>query len=522
MSDEKEKPEKKAEGEKAEKKAEGEKAEKKAEGEKSDKKAEGEKSEKKAAEPEKKSSLASNALFLVLFVATLGLGYWGGQKIQEWRAPKVDLNTGDRYKVELRGDEPQMGPDDALVTIIEFSDFQCPYCAKAAGPLKEVKDKFGDDVRVIFKHYPLPGHSKAIPAAKISYAAHKQGHFLTFHDALFEGKGDIDAETLSSMIESNDLDAEKFAKDMESEAAQKSIDSDHIAGGKVGVNGTPSFIVNGHSYSGALGYQAWRQIVQAELDQAREVEASGVDRGDVYDELMKNAQEVRGGGKAVGGKPSERKARERRPGEPHPDKSYRVPTGNDRPQLGPDDALVTIVEFADFHCPFCARAASSIKTVQKKYDKDVRLVFRQRPLSMHPHARDAARAALAAHRQGKFWEMHDLLYEKQPKDLEGFKKLAKRLELDEDQFVADFEDESGELEEWIKLDETVATHFGSGGTPAFFINGRFISGAQPYNVFDDLVKEELAKARALMVKESLPREQVYDRVLELAEPEVTD
>ncbi len=462
--------------------------------------------------PAKGGFLANNLIFAVLFIATLAGGFWIGKQIQYYRTD-AKLETGERFRVALRGDEPQMGPDDALVTIVMFSDFECPYCSKASGPIVEAVKLYGDDARLIFKHYPLPGHPNALPAAKVAWAAHQQGKFWEMHDWLYSTHGKID--DLPAQLEKLGLDAEQFGKDMASPKAGKAVDDDHFAGGRVGVSGTPSFLVNGHVYSGARDTNTWRKIIDHELADARQLVSSGVARDEVYATLMKDASATRGGGNGAGGAPTAR----RRPGEPDPMKSYRVPAGEGRPQIGPDDALVTIVEFADFHCPFCAKAADTIKTVQADFSSDVRLVFRQRPLDMHPQARDAAKAALAAHRQGKFWEMHDQLYAnaKTARSREQFEAIAGELGLDLAKFQADMDDPA--IEEMIKVDEAVASRFGSNGTPAFFINGRFVSGARSVAEFSALVEEELGKAKA-RVEAGTPRAGVYAAVLKDALPKI--
>lgn len=490
---------------------------------KSEENAAEEKADEKAATPavateEKKKSLFGSAKFILAFIATLGLGYFAGQQIQKWRRPPVELQTGDRYKVELRGDEPQIGPDDALVTIVEYSDFQCPFCARAAPELKEAVDKFDGDVRLVFKHYPLPGHAKALPAAYVAWAAHQQGKFWEMHDRLFDSKADI--TDLPNWTKELELDGVTLGNDMESPEAKKQVDDDHLSGGKVGIGGTPSFVVNGHMYSGAKSTSDWEDIIEAEMATAKQLVDDGTPRAEVYAKLMENAKETRGGGgDGVGGAPSDRPQAKRRAGEPNPAKHYRIPAGEGRPQIGPDDALVTIVEFADFHCPYCGKVAETVKKVQADNADDVRLVFRQRPLSIHKKARPAAKAALAAHKQGKFWEMHDALFKKRAGDLEKFKEIAEELGLDVAQFEADFEDAS--LDEMIKQDEQLAGSFGSRGTPAFFINGRFISGAQPYGAFDALVKEELEKAKA-RVEGGVARGEYYATLMSEAETKVTD
>jgi protein-disulfide isomerase len=196
-----------------------------------------------------------------------------------------------------------------------------------------------------------------------------------------------------------------------------------------------------------------------------------------------------------------------------------VPAGEDRPQLGPDDALVTIVEFADFHCPYCGKVAETVKQVQADHPDDVRIIFRQRPLAMHPKARPAAKAALAAHRQGKFWEMHDVLFHKRPGRPDQFKAAAEEVGLDVEKFQADMEDPA--IAEMVEQDGAIATKYGSRGTPAFFINGRFLSGAQPYEAFDALVNEELEKARK-RVEGGVAAASYYETLMAEAETEVKD
>jgi protein-disulfide isomerase len=452
---------------------------------------------------EARSSVLGWLTFAVIFVAVLGVGYFAGQQIRRWFTPPPQLEDDQRYAVPLRGDEPQLGPDDALVTIIAFSDFQCPYCAKVVGPLNDIHESYGDDVRIVFKHYPLPGHTKAVPAAHAAWAAHQQDKFWPFHDWVFAEHASLDE--LPDWLKEHGLDAKKFGADMESTGARNALDDDLRSGNQVGVTGTPAFFVNGHFFGGYRDTAGWEKVVDLELGMARQVERSGVPRAEVYATMMKDAAKERGLPKKA----------KKRDGMPDPELSYRVPTGEDRPQIGPDDALVTIVEFADFHCPFCARVAPTVKKVQSKYPADVRLVFRQRPLAMHKDARPAAKAAVAAHRQGKFWEMHDRLYESEAKTRAEFVDLATELGLDVPRFEADMDDPS--TEEAIVLDESVARRFGAGGTPAFFINGRFISGAQPETAFMSLVDEELAKAKA-RVEEGTPRAEVYDAVLKDALP----
>ena len=119
--------------------------------------------------------------------------------------------------------------------------------------------------------------------------------------------------------------------------------------------------------------------------------------------------------------------------------SYGVPTDG-RAQKGPDDALITIVEFADFHCPFCVKVNPTMRQLLKKYEGDVRLVFRHYPLPMHPQAGKASLAVLAAERQGAFWPAFDAAFELRAKTEADFREIAVRAKIDPDKLIADMAD----------------------------------------------------------------------------------
>jgi protein-disulfide isomerase len=184
--------------------------------------------------------------------------------------------------------------------------------------------------------------------------------------------------------------------------------------------------------------------------------------------------------------PSEREAR--RPG-PDPDKRYEIDL-TDAPVIGSDGAKVMIVEFSDFQCPFCARVVPTLSQVQDAYGDEVRIAFKHFPLPIHAAAPGAAAAAVAAQRQGKFWQMHDLLFENQRNlNRETYLKLAGELGLDTDRFEKDLDDPA--VKDRVAQDLAQANALQVGGTPGFFINGRFLSGAQPFAAFKAVIDEEL-------------------------------
>lgn len=177
-------------------------------------------------------------------------------------------------------------------------------------------------------------------------------------------------------------------------------------------------------------------------------------------------------------------------GRPDPNQRYSVTTDGS-PSVGAADAKVSIVAFSDFQCPFCSRAVPTLEQVEKEYGDKVRIVFKHLPLSIHPKAPAAHAAAEAAHRQGKFWEMHDLIFGNQREmSPERYLQYATELGLDVEKFKKDLE--SAEVKKRIDDDTSEASRLNVRGTPAFFINGRYLSGAQPFETFKQRIDEELA------------------------------
>ena len=171
----------------------------------------------------------------------------------------------------------------------------------------------------------------------------------------------------------------------------------------------------------------------------------------------------------------------------------------DDPAKGPATAPITIVEFSDFQCPYCSRVNPTLKQVEEKYGDKLRVVFRDFPLvQIHKDASKAAEAAQCAHDQGKFWEMHDKLFSNQSKlQVEGLKQSATEIGLDATAFNQCLD--SGKFAAEVQKDAEEGASYGVTGTPAFFINGRMLSGAQPLEAFVTVIDEELARSQAAPV-----------------------
>lgn len=178
-----------------------------------------------------------------------------------------------------------------------------------------------------------------------------------------------------------------------------------------------------------------------------------------------------------------------------PSKFVQFPlTAGDSPSVGPKNAKVTVLHYIDYQCPFCSRAMPTMEQIAKDYPNDVRIVFKMHALEMHPNAGIAAEAAMAANAQGKFLPMHKKIFENQSSlsrdKLIGF---AQEIGLDVARFTKDLD--ANAYKDRITKESQEVEAIGASGTPASFINGRYVSGAKAYSYFKDIIDEELKWAR---------------------------
>jgi predicted DsbA family dithiol-disulfide isomerase len=176
---------------------------------------------------------------------------------------------------------------------------------------------------------------------------------------------------------------------------------------------------------------------------------------------------------------------------------YRIKFTNvGAPTLGKDDAPVTLVEFSDFQCPYCRSVAPTLKQVAAKFGDKLRIVYRQYPItSLHPFAFKAAEASLCAHEQGKFWELHDSMFQDQTKlTVSDLQQTARRLGMDGKKFDACLD--SGRYVEQVQNDLKEGQQIGVDGTPAMYINGTYVEGGSvPQSVIEGLIEKELSRAK---------------------------
>lgn len=372
----------------------------------------------------------------------------------------------------------EMGDPNAPVTIVEYTDYQCPYCVRhATETLPRIISELVDTgrVRYIVKDFPLDNtHPEARSAAVAARCAGEQNAYWEMHDELFarqqewDGLGLAAVDVFTTIAKGLSLDGDAFAKCMTSGRHDDVIQANQDEGVSLGVRGTPGFFINGFPISGAQPYELFEYAV------------SLAEEGTLADAYVSQPQEA--------AQPTPRG-----PVEVSTDGAY---------SIGDPDAPVTIVEFTDFQCPFCSRHfLQTFPQIVAEYvdTGKVRYVFMDFPLSsIHPQAQLASEAARCAGDQAAYVEMHDLLFARQDawkgRDDAAtiFSGFAGELGLDTAAFDACLA--TRQHEDAVLADLEYGTSLGIDGTPAFFVNGHFISGAQSFEVFQQAIESLLADA----------------------------
>jgi protein-disulfide isomerase len=173
--------------------------------------------------------------------------------------------SADLARRQTAGDAPGFGPADAKVTLVEYSDFQCPFCGRAAGAVDKLKEKYGSRVRFVFRQFPLEMHPNAELAAEAALAAHAQGKFWPFHDLLFQHQRDLERASLEKYAQQAGLDVAKFKKALDDHTYAEAVKSDMKLGAEAHVSGTPSMFLGTDPVENATDFDALSRDIDAKL-----------------------------------------------------------------------------------------------------------------------------------------------------------------------------------------------------------------------------------------------------------------
>jgi len=392
---------------------------------------------------------------------------------------------------------------EAKIEIIEFSDFECPFCSRVNPTLDQLKKELGGSLKVSFMHQPLPFHKNARGAAIAAEAARRQGKFQEMHDKMFANQKALGTAELEKYATEIGLDLAKYKADIADATLDTVVNQHQAIANAVGATGTPAFFINGVNLKGAQPYEKFKEVVDAELA------AAGDKKGDAFIQERLKANNENLYNFVYGGKTPPENVPRKAP----VDKTvYKVDVDNKVDAIkGAPDALITMVVFSEFECPFCSKVEPTLNQLMTDYDGKIRTVFKHSPLPFHKHAVGASTAALCAQEQGKFWEMHDKMFANQ-KALapENLVQYATDIGLDLAKYNECFAAPCHDVR--IKVDMDLAGKVTARGTPNIFINGRKLQGAKPIEEFKEIIDEELTKAQALVAK-GIPAADVYTEVV---------
>jgi len=340
-----------------------------------------------------------------------------------------------------RGPQAVSATTGAPATLVVFSDFECPYSSKSYFILEKLQARYPAQLRVIFKHDPLDIHPNARLAHQAALAAGRQGKFRAMAELLFANQDKQDEASLLRYATRLHLDMLRFKRDLHSSEIAAQLQADQSEGDAFGVQVTPTMYLNGHLFS---GFQS-EATLSAAIDKEAAIKAAApaglLAEAPLPPAMLAELQDL--------------------------------PTAS----TGAANAPLTIVEFTDFQCPFCRQAIAPMEQFMAARGREVRWVVRTFPLDIHPDAQLAAEAALAAGAQGKFWEMHDLLFAHQQAlkqaDLKGY---AEELHLNMTEFNQALETHRYAAQ--VAADRALGAKAGVEGTPTFVIDGRLVTGAR--------------------------------------------
>jgi protein-disulfide isomerase len=322
------------------------------------------------------------------------------------------------------------------VEIVLFSDFQCPFCAQLAGPIRELQKTppAGVDVTVRFRHFPLGIHPAAPLAHQAALAAAEQHKFWEMHDLLFANRQHAQREDLIGYAAQLGLDVQRFTTDLDSDRIKQAIEDDKGEGARRHVEGTPTFYVNGREYVGTRSLAQLKQIVAGEERRTRAL----------------------------------------------------AEIGDGALSRGPADAPVTIELFADLQSPVTRPAMAVLNAVIARYRSEVRLQFRNFPLAFHPQAPLAHEAAMIAARSSRFWDFAASLLDHQDSVREpDLIALAGRLGLDEKAFAEALRDHR--YLPRVDADVEDGDRRGIRGSPVIVVNGKRIDGVPSLQTLTEYV-----------------------------------
>ena len=335
----------------------------------------------------------------------------------------------------LTSPSAQKGAAGAPLTIVEFTDFQCPFCRAAVGPMEDFMALHGSDVRWVYRAFPLDFHQNAELAAEAALAAGAQGKFWEMHDLLFAHQSALKEADLEEYAATLHLDVATFGMALRTHQYSGQVAADRALAERAGVEGTPTFVVDGRMMSGARSMPELEQMLALHKAGPARTVAFAADPGSVVQRIV----------------------------------------------LGPQtETTLRLTWFTDVRSGLAERQAQLLHALETRYGNKLQVVFKALPVETHPDARTGNQALLAAYEMGKFWDMYEALAARRDVLTRGaVLEIAAGLKLDPNHFAVKFD----EAAESVAMDVDEARQRGIVGVPVIFVGKQRVDGLQPEGVY---------------------------------------
>jgi protein-disulfide isomerase len=370
------------------------------------------------------------------------------------------------------------GPDDALVTLVVFFDFEDSFSRDVAPTLEALRKHYGNDLRIVFKHFPLYYHPKGLEMAEAALAAHAQGQFWGMYDLLLEYPDALSPTDMERHARLLGLDLERFRRELKEDVHLPRIRAEQALAIDLGAKDVPSFFFNGTRFTGGR-LEQFIQAIDPVLAKARSIP----ERNQVYARMV--ADPLPPGPRPP--HPIPGSVKPARPGEAKlPElKRVQVRPNPNAPERGNPTGRIVLESFSDFANPLSIHHAETLRRVGEMYGSQVHYIWRDNPQSTDPQAKLAAAAAreiLVQLGSGSFWAYHDVLFSLRGEfTRETLEFHASRMRVDMEKFRRALDE--GTQDAAIQEDIDAATAAGMSGTPNTVINGRLLRGAQSLETF---------------------------------------
>jgi protein-disulfide isomerase len=450
-------------------------------------------------------SLVTRTVVIATVTLVLAAGAVGGvrlalhqRRVDRLRGMLLPAAAVPRLAVPLQ-QSPTLGAPDALVTVVEFGDLECAACRGTHRLRRGALRRFRGRLRWVYKHFPLPVHAQAHLAARAAWVAQQQGRFWTFLAAAAAERRPLELEVLGETATRAGLERERALQGFSDSEAANAVAQDIALGRRLGVDGTPTFFINGRRQGGALPVEVFDELLTDELNYAQQLVKSGLPRGELYrllgDGVSIPPETPQPGIAKVAGLDGQR---------------YRVERG-DGLLFGPSWALVTVVAFVDYQCRHSIDLLRNLQILARA-DPGLAIYVRHFPLQSHPQAQFVAESVLAARAQDRLLAFHEQLLQA-PSGLprEELDRLASRAGLQPGPFQAALR--TRRFAAAVRLDSADAVRFGAIGTPTYFVNGRYYRGTKPMTELKRIIAAARPEAQAKLDAGVL-REQLYQAVIE--------